>query len=249
VTAVDDAPTFSAPGLFTVKEDMRGNLAWPAQGMAFADIDSSQLTVTLSVQDGSISTTSTAAVAVRGTATARSFSGTTTALNAYFRKLGSIGYTPAPNSTVARILTTTVSDGNLSASKVSTIRITPVNDAPTVFAAAALTGGRPGIPYEITYESLKTAANVADVETANPGILIQAINSGRLQKWNGTAWVAVSAAANAPLSQKLLSAGQKLRWLPPAGAVGNRPAFKIKASDGALTSAMTTQLFVDLQNP
>jgi hypothetical protein len=247
VTAVDDAPTVSAPGSFTVKEDIRGNLAWPAQGVPFADIDSSSLTVTLSVPDGAISAASTAAVAVRGTATARSFTGTTAALNAYFRKLGSIGYTSAPNSTAAQTLTTTVSDGNLSASKVSTIRITPLNDAPTIYAAAALTGGRPGIPYEITYESLKTAANVADVETANPGILIQAINSGSVQKWNGTAWVAVSAAANAPLFQKLVSAGQKLRWLPPVGAVGNQSAFKIKAWDGAMTSAMTTQVFVSLQ--
>ena len=248
VTAVDDAPTVTAPGLFTVKEDLRGNLAWPAPGAAFADIDSSSLTVTLSVPDGSISAASTASVAVRGTATARSFTGTTAALNAYFRKLGSIGYTSATNSTVAQTLTTTVSDGNLSASKVSTIRITPVNDAPTVYAAAALTGGRPGIPYEITYESLKTAANVADVETANPGILIQAINAGSLQKWNGTAWVAISAASNAPLSQKLLSVGQKLRWLPPANAIGNQPAFKIKASDGAMTSGMTSQVFVNLQD-
>ena len=246
VTAVDDAPTVSAPGLFTVKEDVRGNLAWPAQGKAFADIDSSSLTVTLSVQDGAISAASTAAVAVRGTATARSFSGTTTALNAYFQKLGSIGYTSALNNTAARTLTTTVSDGNLSVSKVSTIRITPVNDAPTVSAAAALTGGRPGTPFEISYETLRTAANVTDPETANPGILIQAINSGSLQKWNGTAWVTVSAAANAPLAQKLISAGQKLRWLPPAGAVGNQPAFKMKGWDGVLTSGKTTQVFVNL---
>ncbi len=247
VTAVDDAPTLTVPGSFTVKEDIRGNLAWTAQKMPFTDIDSSSLTVTLAVQDGAISAASTAAVAVGGTATARSFTGTTAALNAYFRKLGSIGYTSAPNSTVARTLTTTVSDGILSASKVSTIKITPVNDAPTVYAVATLTGGRPGIPYEITYESLRTAANVADVETTSPGILIQAINSGSLQKWNGTAWAAVSVAANAPLSQKLISAGQKIRWLPPAGAIGNQPAFKIKASDGALTSAMTAQVFVSLE--
>jgi hypothetical protein len=247
VAAVDDAPIVSAPGLFTFREDSRGNLAWPAQGVGFADIDSSSLTVTLSVQDGSISAASTAAVAVRGTATARSFTGTTAALNAYFRKLGSIGYNPTPNSTAAQSLTTTVSDGELSASRFSTIRITPVNDAPTIYAAATLTGGRPGIPYEITYESLRTAANVADVETANPGILIQAINSGSVQKWNGTAWVAVSAAAKAPLSQKLISAGQKLRWVPPAGAMGDQPAFKIKASDGAMTSGMTAQVFVSLQ--
>ena len=230
----------------TVNEDVRGNLAWAAQGKAFADIDSSSLTVTLSVQDGTISAASTKAVAVGGTTTARSFTGTTAALNAYFGKLGSIAYTSAPNNTAARTLTTTVSDGNLSVSKVSTIRITPVNDAPTVSATAALTGGRPGTPFEITYEALRTAANVTDPETTSPGILIQAINSGRLQKWSGTTWVNVSAAANAPLSQKLISAGQKLRWLPPAGAAGNQSAFKIKGWDGGITSGVTTQVFVNL---
>jgi len=231
--------------LFTVKEDLRGNLSWPDRGTAFADVDSSSLTVTLSVQNGAISAASSAGVAVGGTPTDRSFTGTTVALNAYFRKLGSIGYTSALNSVATQKLTTTVSDGSLSASKVSVISVVPVNDAPIAAAMATLTGGRIGIPFEITYEALRTAANVRDIETASPGILVQAVSSGSLQRWTGTAWVALPATGS--VSQRVITAGQKIRWLPPAGATGTRAAFALKAWDGAMMSATTTQVFVNLE--
>jgi len=247
IVAVNDAPNVSAPDSFTVEEDIRGNVTWPAQMTAFTDIDSPSLTVTLSVKNGSISAASTSVVVVGGLATARSFTGTTAALNDYFRKLGAISYTTARNSTVAQTLTTTVSDGKLSVSKISTINILPINDRPTALATATMTGGHGDMPFEITYESLRTTANIADIETANPGILIQSIDSGSLQRWTGTAWVALTVTSTTPLSQRLFSAGQKIRWLPPGGALGNRPAFKIQAWDGALASVATTQVFISLQ--
>jgi len=247
ITAVDDAPIVSAPGSFTVKEDIRGNLAWPARGTPFIDVDSSSLTVTLSVPDGTISATSSAGVIVSGTPTDRIFTGSTAALNDYFRRLGSIGYTSALDSVATQRLTTTVSDGSLSASKVSTIAVVPVNDAPTAAAVAMLAGGRVGIPFEMTYDALRTAANVRDIETANPGILVQAVSSGSLQRWTGIAWVALPATPTASVSQRLITAGQRIRWLPPGGAIGTRAAFTLKAFDGAMMSATTTQVFVSLE--
>jgi hypothetical protein len=247
ITPINDAPVVSAPTSFTVSEDIRGNLLWPATSTPFADVDSPSLTVTLSVADGTISAASTAAVTVGGTATAKTFTGTPSGLNAYFKTLGKIGYTTARDNTTARTLTTTVSDGALSASTFTRIAITPVNDAPTINPVAVLGGGTVGTPYEMTYETLRAALNVADVETASPFFVIQAINSGSLQKWSGTAWVTVSTSTTAALAlRSVLSAGQKIRWLPPAGVSGDQLAFKVKAWDGSLFTTVTAQVTVQL---
>jgi len=246
IASVNDAPAVRAPAAFTVTEDVRGNLVWPAALTPFVDVDAPSLTVTLAVADGTIAAVSTPAVAVGGTETARTFTGSPANLNAYFKRLGAIGYTTARDNTVARTLTTTVSDGFLSASTATQIRITPVNDAPTIAAAATLAGGRAGTPYEITYGALRAALNPTDPETASPSILIHALSAGTVQRWNGTAWVNVNPAATAPLAQRLLSAGQKIRWVPPAGVSGVRAAFRVKAHDGVLASAAIAQLNIDL---
>jgi hypothetical protein len=246
ITPVNDAPVVSAPATFTVTEDVKGNLAWPAALTPFADVDSPSLTVTLAVADGTITAASTAAVTVGGTATARTFTGSPTGLNAYFKTLGAIGYTTAQDNTVARTLTTTVFDGSLSASASTQISITPVNDAPTINPAAKLGGGRVGTAFEITYAALRAALNVADVETASPSILITAVDAGTVQKWNGTSWVNVSTAATSALAQRTLSVGEKIRWVPPAGVSGDRAGFKVKARDGALNSAVTAQVTINL---
>ena len=246
ITPVNDAPSVFAPKSFTVTEDLKGNLRWPAASTPFADIDSPRLTVTLSVADGTITAASTAAVTVGGTTTARTFTATPAALNAYFKALGTIGYTTALDNTIPRTLTTTVSDGALSASASTTIAITPVNDAPTINLAAVLGGGKIGTPYEITYETLRTALNAADAETAAPTIVIQAIKSGSLQTWSGTAWVTVATAAALPRRPLSLSEGQKIRWLPPAGVSGAQQAFDVKARDGLLYSTTTAKVTVSL---
>ena len=246
ITPVNDAPSVFAPKSFTVTEDVKGNLRWPAASTPFADIDSPRLTVTLSVADGTITAASTAAVTVGGTTTARTFTATPAALNAYFKALGTIGYTTAPDNTIPRRLTTTVSDGALSASASTTIAITPVNDAPTINLAAVLGGGKIGTPYEITYETLRTALNAADAETAAPTLVIQAIKSGSLQKWSGTAWVNVSAAGPLPRRPLSLSEGQKIRWIPPAGVSGAQQAFDVKARDGLLYSTTTAKVTISL---
>ncbi|MSR26247.1 MAG: hypothetical protein EXS06_04410 [Planctomycetaceae bacterium] len=246
ITPVNDAPSVFAPKSFTVTEDVKGNLRWPAASTPFADIDSPRLTVTLSVADGTITAASTAAVMIGGNTTARTFTATPAALNAYFKALGTIGYTTALDNTIPRTLTTTVSDGALSTSASTTIAITPVNDAPTMNLAAALGGGKIGTPYEITYETLRTALNAADDGTAAPTLVIQAIKSGSLQKWSGTAWVNVATAAGVPQRSLSLSEGQKIRWLPPAGVSGAQQVFDVKARDGLLYSTTTAKVTISL---
>ena len=138
VTAVNDAPTLTAiPATFTVTEDVAGNLVYT--GMPFADVDSSTLTVTLSIVDGTITGNVVTGITLGGTPTAVTFSGTTADLNTYFTTAGKITYTTASNNNTSRTLTTQVSDGNSSNSSTSTVSITPVNDAATINGVSAAT--------------------------------------------------------------------------------------------------------------
>jgi hypothetical protein len=89
------------------------------------------------VNGGTVAATTGGGVTVAGTATARTFTGTLTSLNAYFTASPErITYIPAANSTGSRTLTTTVAESNgagiLSSSNTSMITITAVNDAPAV---------------------------------------------------------------------------------------------------------------------
>ena len=245
--AVNDAPTVTAPAGFRVTEDVRGTLVWPARGTPFADIDSAALVVTLSVADGVLTGAAAPGVAVGGTPVARTFSGTPAALNAYFKTLGRIAYTTAPDNTAPRTLTVSVSDGLLSAQVASTITITPVNDAPRLRGSATLPGGPANAPVELTHEALRTALGAADADGAVPTLVIQGVTGGTLQRWSGTAWVAVPTRPDAPLAQRSLAPGQRLRWLPPRNATGARPAFRVQAWDGRLFSAATAQVFVQVQ--
>ncbi|NBW87292.1 MAG: hypothetical protein EBR23_10815 [Planctomycetia bacterium] len=56
----------------------------------------------------------------------------------------------------------------------------------------------------------------------------------------------VSTAATSALAQRTLSVGEKIRWVPPAGVSGDRAGFRVKARDGALNSAVTAQVTINL---
>jgi hypothetical protein len=138
-------PTVNAPLTFTVPEntgsDPGSNLVWPASPTPFSDTDSDTLIVTLEVTAGTINGTDSPAhtgVTVGGTATARTFSGTITSLNAYFTTSGQITYTPPLDDLTSQTLTTRASDGTRAASATSTINIVAaelpqVSLAPTTF--------------------------------------------------------------------------------------------------------------------
>jgi hypothetical protein len=237
ITPVNDAPVVFAPARFVVREDTRTNLGWPMSPAGFRDVDSASLTVTLSIPDGSLFAAPVAGVNVAGTPTSRILAGSPAALTAYFKTLGRIAYTPALDNTVPRTLTTTVSDGIDTRVLTSTIAITPVNDVPRILAAAVINGSSSPAPLEITYETLQAATGATDVETASPTLVIQSVLSGTLQRWNGTTWVRVPSAVGAPLAQRTLHSGQKLRWIPPSSSTGLQQAFRVTASDGVAESA------------
>jgi hypothetical protein len=237
ITAVNDAPVVVAPDRFVVVEDTRTDLRWQLPAAGFSDVDSPSLTVTLSVPDGNLLAATAGGVAVSGTPTTRVLTGAPSALTAYFRTLGRITYLPALDNTIARTLTTTISDGTDTRVVNSTISITPVNDGPRLRESAVVAGFSTTAPLEITYETLRTATGATDVETANPTLVIQTVLSGTLERWSGTAWVRVPTAVGAPLAQRTLQPGQKLRWTSPAGFTGLQGAFRVTASDGVASSA------------
>ena len=146
----------------------------------------------------------------------------------------------ANTSSTATITTTQAGYANGSA-RVTATSLNPAN-RPTINSAATLSGGKTGTPYVMTYATLRAALNV----TNGVSIVVQSVQSGRVQKWSGTKWVTVSTAANAPLTQRSVSVGDKIRWLPPAGASGSRPAFKARAWDGSQYSAATAQVTIKL---
>lgn len=131
------APTVSAPASIGFTEDSAGAVVFGAT--PFADPDSTQLAVTLEVADGALGAVGAVGVTVGGTAERRTFSGTVADLNAYFTTAGNISYTPSADANGSRTLTTSVSDGALSASADTLLQIAAVNDAPVLALPAAQT--------------------------------------------------------------------------------------------------------------
>jgi hypothetical protein len=251
VMAVNDAPAVNVPEVVRVVEDVRGAISWSTLGLPFADVDSSTLTVTLTVADGVIDAESDAGVTVGGSSTARTFTGSTASLNAYFRSLGRVGYTTARDQTALRVLTTTVSDGERATTASSEIRITPVNDRPTIAATTSLMNGVRGRPLVITHAMLMAASGARDAENAPLKFTIQSLQAGRLEKWDGHRWLPVSmGGAPVPIGQAgqiarpIINPGERIRWIPPAGVVGTVAAFTIRVSDGELASANVSRVSV-----
>jgi hypothetical protein len=205
----------------------------------FTDADSAQLTATLSATPGGSGGTSRASsgggvtVTPSGTAAAElTFTGTAANLNAYFRNAaGLIRYTPAGSSLTARTLTLSAqgSDG-LSGFATAALLVraaAPLSPAPAVSRLARL-AGRAGQPLVITYAQLVAATGATQTTSRSVQFMLAGPPSGRLEVWSGGRWNVIPAIANVPL----LAPGGRIRWTPPVGAMGVRPAFSVKAWDG-----------------
>ncbi|WP_211236856.1 Ig-like domain-containing protein [Chitinimonas koreensis] len=134
VTAVNDAPTITAPASIAVTEDVAAALT----GISFSDVDagSGNVTVTLTVGSGSLSATSGGGVTVGGSATALTLSGTVADINAFIAANG-VSFTTAADATADVTLGVAIDDGGntgtggaLSDSASVTLTVDAVNDAP-----------------------------------------------------------------------------------------------------------------------
>jgi hypothetical protein len=244
ILAVNDAPEVRIPIGFTVTEDVAGNLVWPAGVPVVRDIDSTPVTVRLTVDAGVLSAAPAPGVAVSGTPLSRAFTGSSAAVSAYFASIGRIRYTAPLNDTANRTLLCEASDGATTVSANRTIRVTPVNDPPTIAAVVAFGGGVRNTPFVITHDMLRTSSGAVDVDSPAISFRVEAIRGGTLQRWDGAVWRNVSVAAAAAPAQRRLLAGQKVRWIPPVGAVGVRPAFTVRAWDGRAFSTVTAVVTV-----
>jgi hypothetical protein len=172
-------PTVTAPTSFSVSEDVAGSLTF--SGTPFADVDSPNLTITLSIPDGTISGVRTEGITIGGNPTVRTFSGTTAALNSYFTTAGNITYTPALNNNSSRTLTVNVSDGSGNSSATSTINISPVNDPVTGGPTAILADGEEDTPYIVSAAQLLEGFSDVDIATNGQVLSIENLGSS-----NGT---------------------------------------------------------------
>ncbi|WP_370539755.1 MBG domain-containing protein [Algoriphagus sp. Y33] len=134
VTAVNDAPSISAPFTITLDEDLPGALT----GISFSDSDAGTnlVTVTFNVGSGSLSAEPGSGVAVSGTSSSRIIEGNIDAINSFISN-GELTFTTALNATSDVILSITINDngnsgsgGSLTSSANVTLDVTAVNDAP-----------------------------------------------------------------------------------------------------------------------
>ncbi|WP_274627603.1 DUF4347 domain-containing protein [Arvimicrobium flavum] len=134
VSAVNDAPTITAPTTIAVDEDVAKALS----GISFADVDagSGAVTATFSVPSGALAATSGGGVTVGGTGSALTLTGSIANINA-FVAAGGVSFTTAANATADVTLTVTIDDGgntgtgsSLTASTTVTLDVSAVNDAP-----------------------------------------------------------------------------------------------------------------------
>ena len=93
---------------------------------------------------------------------------------------------------------------------------------------------------EVTFDQLKAITQASDSDADPLQFTITALDSGTLQKWNGSEWQAAQAGVTR------LSSGEKLRWDAASGS-GTTAAFKVKVSDGWADSA-SVQVSADVSN-
>lgn len=181
IASPNQPPSITAPASVSVTEDV----ASPLAGITFADSDagSGSLTATFTVPAGSLTTTGSG-VTVGGTPTARTLTGTLTALNAFIAA-GNLRYTTAANATGSVTLGIVINDngntgsgGAQSATRNVSIAIQAVNDTPGVAAPALM-----GLPD--TGTTAVSGVSFSDVD-AGSGDLIVTLNAPAAAIVNGT---------------------------------------------------------------
>ena len=149
VGAAGDPPVNTVPGPQTVDEDT----VLPIAGVSVADADSTVLTTTLSVANGTLDVTG-AGVSGSGTATV-TITGSATQINA---ALGTLGYLGNPDFNGSDTLTVSTFDGSLTDTDTVVITVNPVSDPPV-----NIVPGAQSVNEDTTL--LITGVSVADVDS------------------------------------------------------------------------------------
>ena len=179
VAAVNDAPTVTGtPTDITVTEDAASNIDLSA--VTFADPEDDSLTITLTVDAGTLAGSTSSGVTVGGSGTgAMSLSGTAANINTWLDTVANIQYTTAANANGVATLTVSASDGeggSLASNPTINLNITAVNDAPVVDADPDnSSGGDPG------FETSYTAGAASGVVVVDSDFTITDIDNSHIQ--------------------------------------------------------------------
>jgi VCBS repeat-containing protein len=130
----------------------------------------------------------------------------------------------------------TADDGaDTSSPKTIKFNVTPVNDVPTLTTVNTLAGFTEDVYKDISYTDLFNASNLTDIDSTTLSFRVESISSGRLQKWNGSAWTDAATGTT-------MGTGEKFQWKAAADTNGLLNAFTVKASDGTLLSDTAIQV-------
>ena len=178
-----EAPTVSAPVSFTVTEDMDGTLLFDKA--TFANVDSGNtLAVTLFVEGnhGSLGWADSEQIQItENDDGSKTFTGASSALNAYFSTAGNLSYQHDTNFNGTRVLDIKVinESGTLSNSTTSKIKVLAVNDAPVASGTSSWESGNMNmrLPASMPLEWARACA-----ARARPGAVTFSKSSGLTPK-------------------------------------------------------------------
>ncbi|MCG7393429.1 Ig-like domain-containing protein [Microvirga sp. ACRRW] len=171
VASINDAPVATVVGSIPVVEDTATALT----GISFTDVDagSASVTVTLSVQAGTLMAMSSGGVVVGGTNTALTLIGTIANINAFIAASHVI-YTPAADDTGAQVLTVSINDGGNTGGGHALSHTTTVNlNVAAVNDVATFTGTDWGAVAENGTQMATGVLVVADLDTGEAGFRAQ----------------------------------------------------------------------------
>jgi ELWxxDGT repeat protein len=141
----------------------------------------------------------------------------------------------APN-TAARTVMFTVTDKNAASnSAIQTVSVTAVNDAPTITAFLTPVGtGNEDSEIPITFATLQSQGNAADVDGTVTAFVIKTVNSGTLRigtdALTATAWSA---------SNNSVDASHQAYWTPALNTNGTLNVFTAVAKDNSGLESIT----------
>ncbi len=241
ITAVNDAPTITAPATIGVTEDVASALT----GISFADVDAggAAVLVTLSAPSGTLAATSGGGVAVGGSGTGTlTLTGTIADINTFIAG-SNVAFTTAADATADVTLAVSVDDqGNTGAGGAQnaatnvTLQVAAVNDAPSLTLP-----GNIAVTEDVA--SALTGIVIADVDAGGGSVTATfTVPAGTLAATSGGG-VTVGGSGTGALTLtgtvaniNAFIAGSNLTYTTAANATGN-VTLAVSVNDGGNTGA------------
>ncbi|NBX18309.1 MAG: hypothetical protein EBR09_13180, partial [Proteobacteria bacterium] len=132
---------------------------------------------------------------------------------------------PVNGTGVFEAFTVTVIDNNAQPSSVIgkvSVNVNGTNVAPTISAQGLITTtARENSPFTITYDDIKNALNLSDVDNAWVTFVASAINNGTVKKSSNSFTAFPGAGTSTPPSVSVLAPNESIVFYPQAGLSGN----------------------------